>query len=168
MHHLVPALAAALVIATAVTGGAVDGRVGAGRQAAYPQVLTSVVNKSIVNGYWTNMGQVIGSCKVGTSGSKCTISSGKSATRTVDLAFGISRGAVTGSLGIKNGSTVSVSTSCSSPPLAAGRVYRAYPIGQKWQYKVKKITHLGVGLTQTQTSGLLTAFNPSSTHIYCV
>ncbi|MFE7846695.1 hypothetical protein ACFUTX_16035 [Microbacterium sp. NPDC057407] len=156
------------IVAASAVGFSIGDAVDAHRSTAPPKIVTSVVNKSVINRYWTNMGQMIGSCKVGTKGSTCSISTGKTATRSVSLAYGMTRGAVTASLGIDAATSVSVGTSCSSPPLPAGRIYRAYPIGEKWQYKIQKITYVGIGLSKTQKTGWLTAFNPSRTHIYCV
>ena len=127
----------------------------------------SIVNKSVVSTNWTNRSQIVGSCKVSTTGSSCTITSGKSATVTVNASLGATQKWVAGQLGISAGKTITITTSCSSPPLKAGSEYRAAAVGTRYQYKVKKSTHMDGRIVSSTTSGWLYAFNPNPTRIHC-
>lgn len=132
----------------------------------YPVSATAVVNKSRVSTSYTSPTS-FASCKIGTKGGTCNISSGKSATRTVDVSLGISRSGVTSSLGISDSQSVSIGVACSSPPLAAGATWRAYAVGNRYQYKVRKVTTIGFAIVSDVTSGWLYAFDPNPARIYC-
>ena len=101
-------------------------------------------------------------CGVGTSGSTCTISSGQSATRSIGLALGVTRGFVAGQISISADSTLSVSVACTSPALLVGQKWSAYPYGTRISYQIRQIQQF----TPTITSGTLYAFNPNGA-IYC-
>lgn len=149
--------------------GATGGRVA-------PQVINQriyhddVVNKGINNRNYINKKQIIGHCITVTAGGYCTISSSLSATRTVSLAFSATRCNVTSQLGISNAVSQTVSVSCTSPRLAKGQRWVAYPVGVRWQYKIHEWVHEtgpnGVDYN-VGTSGWLNAFNPSRTSIAC-
>lgn len=127
----------------------------------------SVVNKSTLSTNWTNMSQIVGSCKVSTSGSTCSITSGKSATVTVSTSLGATQKFVSGQLGISAGKTVTITTSCTSPKMSAGSEYRAAAVGTRYRYKVKKDTRMDGRVVSSTTSGWLYAFSPNPTRIHC-
>lgn len=119
-----------------------------------------------------NFAQLLASCSVGTSGATCTISKGKTATRTISLSLGASRGVIASQLGISADTSVSVSTSCTSPVMSAGQVWKAYPVGDRWSYRIHKRTTVynNQGFVQSTTneySAYLSAFNPYSASIHC-
>ncbi|WP_156761381.1 hypothetical protein [Microbacterium karelineae] len=124
--------------------------------------------------YQVDRSRVIGYCKIGTDGGKCTISKGETATRTINVALGASRGLVSGQLGISSSHSQTVTIGCESDPdgMKAGQVWRAYAVGDKFTYKVKKretrYSNDGRVLsTNTSYSGLLWAFNPYSNGLFC-
>lgn len=138
---------------------------------AHTGVQTWVIDKSKTASV-VNRGQVIAQCSVGTSGSTCTISSGKTATRTINYTLGMARALVASSLGISSAETVSISTSCTSPVMSAGQVWKAYPVGDRWSYRIHKrtTTYSNQGVVQStknEYSGRLNAFNPYSAGIHC-
>lgn len=134
-------------------------------------VQTWVINKSKASSV-INYSQTMATCRVGSNGSTCTISRGKSATRTITATLGMSRAGVASSLGISSASAVTVSTSCTSPKMRAGQTWSAYPVGDRWSYRIHKRTsrfsNQGRPLSETnEYSGYLSAFNPYSASIYC-
>lgn len=135
--------------------------------AVYPQTLHVVKDKSRISTTYTRYAQVLGRCTVYAAGATCTISAGRSATRTVELSGGISRNAVTASLGISNSTTVSTAVSCTSPPLGYGLSWAASPQGHRWQYKVTTTIYIGPGMATQSTSGWLYAFDPKAAQITC-
>lgn len=135
---------------------------------AIPPVYTrEVINKSKVSNSYVNRSNRLGSCTVGSTGSVCTISRTESATRSIDLSLGITRGAVSASLGISAAQSVSTAVSCTSPAMNAGQTWSAYPRGDRWSYNVRKKTILGGSVVNTETSGTLYAFNPRANDVYC-
>ncbi|GAA3637511.1 hypothetical protein GCM10022200_21060 [Microbacterium awajiense] len=131
-----------------------------------------VVNAS-KSTYYTNFGQVVGSCKALTTGTTCTISKGKTATRTIGTSLGYTRSGVAASLNMSSASSVTISVSCTSPVLKAGQTFYAYPVGDRWSYRIKKDTiysYTNTGTiykTTTEYSNYLTAFNPYASSIAC-
>jgi hypothetical protein len=111
--------------------------------------------------------QVFAQCSIGTAGGTCTITTGKSVTRTVGLSLGASRDWAAGQLSISSANTVSTSVSCTSPPLPAGGVWRAKARGDRFTYKIRKQTWIGQILYSTETSGTQSSFNPYPTNIHC-
>lgn len=127
----------------------------------------SVVNKSVNNANYINTGQLLANCS-GSTGTSCAISSTKSATRSISLSLSMSRASVAGALGISSAASQSLAISCTSPKLKAGQVYKAYPRGVRYQYKVTRTqrtwTQAGWVNGPTSTSGWLYAFNPTGIH----
>jgi hypothetical protein len=111
--------------------------------------------------------QIIGDCTVARNGGTCTITSGKTATRTIQLAFNVTRSAVASSLQISSSTSATISVACTSPPMNAGESWRAKPKGTKHFYKVREQTWAEDVVIASRTSAQLTAFNPSATSIYC-
>lgn len=114
--------------------------------------------KSTTNNY---RGAFIMDCSA-SKGGRCTITKSLSATRTINLSLGVSRGVVAGGLGWSSASTTTVSGSCTSPPFSASHhVYKAYVKGTQKTYTVTKRIYLGTKLLKTETSGTLKGFNPT-------
>ncbi|OII18411.1 hypothetical protein BIV01_02375 [Curtobacterium sp. MCBA15_013] len=127
----------------------------------------AVVSNSLVNKRYTNWNQTIGGCR-GPKGATCTASVQQSATVSVQTAYGITRGAVTASLGITNEKSVAYSTSETSPVFPKnGAFFGCSPIGKYYQYKIKKTTKYTYYPTKTETSGWRHAFVPSKNLIDC-
>lgn len=95
-------------------------------------------------------------CQAVTEGQTCTISQSFSVTRSIGVDLGMSRGAVAAGLSISASDTNALSVSCTSPPLAAGQIYEAYPSGTRYYYRIKKWGTM----TPETYSGTLTAFDP--------
>lgn len=105
---------------------------------------------------YTNFSNRLTYCVAGTTGTTCTLSTTKDATRSIGLDLGITRSAVAASLNISSAWTRSVSVSCTSPALTVGQKFAAYPRGTKFTYRIKRW-----GTMQTTTySSYLSAFNP--------
>lgn len=130
----------------------------------------TVRDKKLANSNYVNKGQRIGDCTIETKGGTCTISSGMSATRTVQLALGASRDNISAQLSPSSTTTQSVTAGCTSPAMAAGKVWTAWPTGNLWQYRINKRVHerRSDGMDYDGgTSDLLKAFDPSQTRISC-
>ncbi|GAA3342790.1 hypothetical protein GCM10017714_32650 [Curtobacterium pusillum] len=126
----------------------------------------NVINKTSSKGY--NTGQRLAYCTVGVANTTCTISKTVSATRTIGVGLDLSRSFVAGKLNISSASTVGISVSCTSPKLAKGKSFSAYPRGTHYTYKVTSKTYRDTGkLISSQTSGALKAFNPDR-GIHCL
>lgn len=111
----------------------------------------------------TNWGQILAGCTVYRKGATCTIVRTKTATRTIEAGFGLSRAAVAAQLGISASDSQSTAIHCASPPLSQGQTWRAYPNGYKHSYKIKRTTML-YGTTYSKT---LFAFDPIPNEITC-
>jgi len=130
----------------------------------------TVRDKKLANSNYVNKGQRIGDCTIETKGGTCTISSGMSATRPVQLALGASRDNISAQLSLSSATTQSVTVGCTSPAMAAGKVWTAWPTGNLWQYRSNKRVHerRSDGMDYDGgTSDLLKAFDPSQTRISC-
>jgi hypothetical protein len=86
-----------------------------------PVTTQTVVNKTTLSTRYTDKSRQISRCTVYTTGGTCSISKGKSATRTIQTSLGITRNAVASSLSISAASTVSLTASCNSPVLKSGQ-----------------------------------------------
>lgn len=112
--------------------------------------------------------QVLGRCLIGTKGGTCTISKGKSATRSIELSGGLTRGMIAGSLGFSSSFTETVDVSCTSPALSPGATWTAKPLGTKHVYSKKRTTHFwGVQVGAAVVTTGLRAFNPYQSQIFC-
>lgn len=113
--------------------------------------------------------QIFASCTIGTSGGTCTISKGKTVTRSIQVALGYTRSGVAGNLSISSAQSVAITTSCSSPALPAGSSWKARSYGDRHTYQIRRTT-LDSEVPQplaTETSALREAFNPYDNRIYC-
>ncbi|MGW0737083.1 hypothetical protein [Streptomyces sp. NPDC002851] len=125
---------------------------------------SKVIKKTATKNY-TNTKNEIARCTAQSAGMTCTINKTASATRTIDAGFGMSRGAVAGSLNISSAKTQSVSVTCSAP-VKKGKSLVAYPIGTRYKYKIEK--HITTPLDYVAgTSGWKYAFNPSAAKVSC-
>lgn len=105
----------------------------------------------------TNFNQVLGTCS-GFPGSTCTIALTTSATRTVDLALGMTRSWVTGKLNISSSSTVLTTVSCSKTMTTRYSRLKGYPMGKQIFYTIT---------ANGRTSGTLMAFEPAPNAMDC-
>jgi hypothetical protein len=104
---------------------------------------------------------VLGRCGGNTSPITCTISSGRTATRTIGVSFGISAAGVAATLGISSARSVTITSSCSGktqPPTYSW--VNGYAYGDTYRYTVRQRTYQYGRLTQTLTS-VQYAFNPT-------
>lgn len=116
--------------------------------------------------------RIVTSCQVGTAGATCSLTKGKQATRTVDLALGAARNIVSAQLGFSSATSVTISVTCTSPPMKPGQTWKGYAIGDRFTYRIHKRTTVSsnqgaVISTKNEYSGYLSAFNPYATSIYC-
>jgi hypothetical protein len=151
--------------ALAVAGGLA--LAGASAAEATTVVTQNYVLSKTKTANYTQTGQTIGRCSVTTSGATCTISNGKTATRTIGVALSATRSFVAGQLSISSASTVTTTTACASPKLKSGQSWVAHPQGNLWKYKVRSVTSVDGRLTYDQTSGALSAFDPLASYITC-
>ena len=168
LNTLTKIFTTAAVSVALILGGSVVANAATGKQPAILPVsyYNKVVNKSFVGNY-INKANRVGICGVTTRNTTCSISSGKTAARTVDLAFGASRGLVTGSIGISNASSTTIQVSCNSPKMNPGQYFQAYPLGRRYQYQIAKhIIQLNRD-SVVSTSAWLHAFDPYSSGISC-
>lgn len=134
-----------------------------GTNALPPPDYYQLLDKRTVSTDYTNRSNEIGSCRVLTSGASCTVTTSVSATVSVGLDLGASRGFVTGALNITSATSVSSSASCTSPALPAGSTFRAWPRGTQYSYKLRHFSRSG----GVSTSGTLSAFVPRQNAITC-
>lgn len=125
-----------------------------------------VVNSSKTTNY-VDKSRQIARCTVATAGLSCSINRTASATRTVNVALGMSRADISAQLGFSSADTVSVGVTCSSGALKAGQSLVAYSVGSRHQYKVNKVVARNGVFLSNETSGWLYAFNPYSAGISC-
>lgn len=117
-------------------------------------------------------GSVIASCKITSNGGTCSISRGKSVSRTIGVSLGVSRSEVSAALSISSAASVTTTVACSSPALKAGQAWKARGLGTRYTYKVQKQQgfrpRVGpLNWKTVGTSSTLTAFNPSANSISC-
>lgn len=99
----------------------------------------------------------LASCGAGAGGT-CSINTTASATRTIETSLGVTRATVAASIGISSASTVSLGVSCNSPVFSnSGQRYTAFPAGTMYYYTIS---------SGGQTSGILSAFNPTGIACY--
>lgn len=102
-------------------------------------------------------------------GQTATISAGKSATRTIQVSLGYSRGGVAASLGISSSSTVTITVSCAVKVRAGRKYVAAFPVGDQIFYRIEEYWTDRDTRKQyvTKSSGTLMAFNPYPSQMYC-
>lgn len=130
----------------------------------------NVINKTSQKNY---TGAVFASCKITSTGGTCTITTGKTVTRTIGVTLGASRSEVSLGLNISSADSVTTTVACASPALKAGQVWKARAMGTRYTYKVQKQEGIrpriggGVIWNTIGTSGTLSAFDPSRSAISC-
>ncbi|RIX28011.1 hypothetical protein D1781_10920 [Amnibacterium setariae] len=145
----------------------------AGAAVAAPQIgggsvtTYDVVDKSVTHNY-VDKSHVIGGCPASNAKQTCTVSKGKSMTRTVGVALGASRSDVTASLEISNSTEVNSSTSCSIV-VAAGHSAKAYAGGDRYRYHVRANTFSSATgkTTHRVNTSWSYAFNPKANLVSC-
>ncbi|GAA3526128.1 hypothetical protein AFL01nite_05330 [Aeromicrobium flavum] len=121
---------------------------------------------------WTKKTDVVdwdhrlGVCSAGSDGVKCSITSGRTATRTIATSFGLSNDWVAGELNISSSSSQSVSVGCNTVTLKKGQKLEAYPLGSRHKYRIKKISWWP-SRSETTLSGWKYTYNPYKTGIHC-
>ena len=126
-----------------------------------------VVSKSLLSSNYTNYSNELARCNAATSGVTCSISQSVSATRTIGLDLGASRGVIATGLSISSASSTSISVTCNSPAMSAGQSFRAYPVGSRYSYKIQKRAVAPGSDTLLATSGTLYAFDPRTSGVTC-
>jgi hypothetical protein len=109
----------------------------------------------------TRYDMVLAKCGGSPSPITCTIASGRTATRTIGVSFGISAAGVAATLGISSSRSVTITSSCSGvtrPPTYSW--ISGYAYGDTYRYTVRQRTYEYGRLTQTRTSVQYT-FNPT-------
>jgi hypothetical protein len=137
-----------------------------------PLPITSrkVISKTTLSTRYTDKSRQIARCTVFTAGATCSISKGKSASRTIQTALGASRAFVAADLSISVDNTVTLSAACESPSLKAGQSWAAWGQGTRYQYKIQTKELVGgkpVPGSSPKTSGWLYAFSPNPAYISC-
>jgi hypothetical protein len=137
-----------------------------------PQVVRQSTTYKVVNitrTYNSYGTQELARCD-GSNGTHCSIGKSKTAARTIQTSFGLTRATVAGGLSITSAASVEVTVSCSHT-VTSKQVYVAYPIGTKYTYRIQKVvsTFNGISTSKNTTySSYLTAFSPGSASIHCV
>jgi hypothetical protein len=137
-----------------------------------PTVVSQSTTYHVVNisrTYHVRGSQEIGRCGTATNGMTCSITRTRSATRTIQSSFGLTRGTVAAGLSITAATSVQVSVSCSHK-INANQVLVGYPIGTKYRYRIQKHVRTFTGISTSihnSYSRYLTAFSPGSASIYC-
>lgn len=162
LHSL--ALAIVLLVAVPTSGHEVVDML---EKPAFGTVTQRKVVDQTSTSKYVDRSREIARCSVATAGLSCSINKTSSATRTIDLALGISRASVASTLGISESNTVSVSVTCSSGALKKGQSLVANSMGTRYKYKVSKMVARSGVILSSETSGWLYAFNPSSSGISC-
>lgn len=135
-----------------------------------PITVRKVISKTTLSTKYTDKSRQVSRCTVLTAGATCSITQGKSASRTIQTALGASRAFVAADLSISVDNTVSLSAQCNSPALKAGQSWVAWAQGTRYQYKIQTTELVGgkpVPGSSPKTSGWLYAFNPNPAYISC-
>ncbi|MBZ5734588.1 hypothetical protein K8Z61_08760 [Nocardioides sp. TRM66260-LWL] len=109
----------------------------------------------------------LGICKAESNGIQCTISKGRTATRSIGVGLNVSKGFVAGELNISKSTDVTVSVGCDTVTLRKGQALVAYPVGSRHKYKIRKTTRWAGGGIAREYSRWHYTFNPYRTSIAC-
>lgn len=119
---------------------------------------------------WTNTNKQLGICKVSKGvGGSCSINTGYSIGTDVSVSLGAAVKDISASVGFNIHYSANGSVSWTSPAISkkSAATYRAYAVGTKATYKIRKmkgVKALGQKTTRwtaVSTSGTLTAFSPN-------
>ncbi len=163
---IAPAVLAVAMVAAGATSAS------AAERSITPQVVRQSTTYKVVNitrAYNQYGTQELARCD-GSSGTICSIGKAKSAVRTIQTSFGLTRGTVAAGLSITAASSATVTVSCTHT-ITSKQVYIAYPIGTKYTYRIQKVvsTFNGISTSKNTTySSYLTAFSPGGASIHCV
>lgn len=135
-------------------------------RSSYPVTVREVINRTVLSTSYTSP-TAFADCAIGTTGGSCTITSGRAVNRTIGVDLGMSRAGVATSLGISASASVTTTVACSSGPMVAGQVWRAYGVGTRHRYQIRQTTFTGPITSRSTTSGLLYAFDPHPNRISC-
>lgn len=171
----------AVATACAVAASAVTGVTSAGAtelpsdnaesQAAGPQSRAAwayyhkVISRSSTGSYVGS--QKLASCGSRNTAMNCSLNQGSTATRSIGLDLGATRGWAAGQLKISSSSSQNVSVTCSRRNVPKGKQLVAYPVGVRYKYKIQKHMTGGGKDYVTGTSGWLYAFNPGNARVAC-
>lgn len=141
-------------------GPSVDGPLSGDAWAAVPQTSYDIVDLSRTK--VTNFSQQKAVCYAGTSDINCSNAVRMTASKTISVSQGASRGWAAGQLGWTNTYSTEVSTTCSKT-LKKGQSLVAYPYGTKATYKIRKVVS---PRGSSSTSGWMTSFAPTGISCY--
>lgn len=139
---------------------------------ADPAVSTKLTKYTVVDlvktNNWTNKARQLGVCKVhaGAGGGRCTISTSYSVDTTISASLGASPSEIAASIGFSLSATVSGTISWTSKAANVGKTYKAWAVGTRATYRIKKWTGyktLGMSTPNWKvdsTSGTLSSFSP--------
>jgi hypothetical protein len=113
-----------------------------------------------------NYANELGRCYAGSPGIACTISRSSAATNTYALALSATVIWLAAQFNISTATTTSVSISCQSPPLAAGRHFSAFPVGTLRGYRIRQTDYTSNG-SLTTLSGPLTSYQANTNAFFC-
>ncbi|MFC4113078.1 hypothetical protein [Nonomuraea zeae] len=128
-----------------------------GDVATYSVKVTGTINSAY------NPREVLATCSADIGGT-CAITRSYSATRTFQVALGVSVKVVAAELGWSSSSTTTVAASCTSRKFTSNRqIYRGYPRGtRKWYTVTKSVYNVYTKkVRSTSTSAPKQAFNPN-------
>lgn len=135
------------------------------RPVGVPFTEYKMVSRKLVSSSYTNLSDLLANCK--SNGGTCTISKSEAATRSIGLALGASRGWAAAQLTISASATRTLGISCTSPVLTSKQVWKAYPLGKRWSYKIRSQRMAwdefgpAYPIGPATTSGTLYAFEPT-------
>jgi len=112
---------------------------------------------------YLSSGPKLGSCIVSSAGGGCTVTSGKTATRTISVELGYTRAGVAGKLGISSAKSTTITVGCS---WSTKGTHYAYAYGRQYSYRIQE-WYDGPTPKLIETSDVVHAFDPFSNSIYC-
>jgi hypothetical protein len=149
-----------LIIATGAPANASAG-LQATPMAALPPQYTAF-NVSTFAGTWIDFSRPVASCSA--TGGTCTISKATSVSTTVQVSLGANKYNIAAQIGVSVSATSSTTVSCTSPKLASGQTWTAYPTGTMKFYYIREwyVNQTTYKTVIVGTSGLEEAFQPYS------
>lgn len=115
-----------------------------------PVGIYTVTKRTIVSTEYINMAKPIGVCRIHTNGHVCTVYARTRVPSVVGKTLG-STGVVAGFI------------ACTSPPLPAGQMWHAWPLGTLYRYQIQHI----LSFVPTTARGTLYKFVPQKNAIAC-
>lgn len=131
-------------------------------------VTRTMINKKTLSTSYVNKNDRLAECKITTNGGNCSIMRSETAIRTIGLSLGATRSWAAGELGISSSAGMTTAISCNSGPMKSGQIWKAWPIGSRYSYQIRRLTiYGGQQYPVTETSRLLYAFNPRQNAVAC-